>query len=304
VGRGIFGIEREAAKHGFVSTTRVDRPIKFQAAWLLTLDEFSMTLKPLILLSNDDGVSAEGLRSLREALLEFFDVVVVAPEFEQSATSHALSLHRPLRHRKVAENMHAVDGTPVDCVQLATHLAELLPRTPTLVLSGVNHGTNLGTDVFYSGTVAAAREGALRGIPAIAFSQDLHADHGVCWTSTAQMAVRIVNTLLATLSSFESPHAPLLNINFPAQSPKGIRYTRLGRRIYENVVTARHDPKGRIYYWIGGSFIDHAQDPDVDTTAHAEGFVSVSLLSLDMSRHDAVFQELCSQCLQTDVLAL
>src|SRR5690606_17768279 len=129
-----------------------------------------MAERPLILLSNDDGVAARGLRTLREALLAIGDVVTVAPATEQSANSHSLTLSRPLRHREVEEGVHSIDGTPADCIYVALYRERFLPRWPDLVVSGINHGYNLGTDVFYSGTVAAAREGALRGIPSIAFS--------------------------------------------------------------------------------------------------------------------------------------
>src|SRR5688500_9165878 len=126
--------------------------------------------RPLILVSNDDGVYAPGLAALREAVAELGEVVTVAPLTEQSAGSHSLTLSRPLRHREVAPGVHAIDGSPADCIYVALFHESMLPRRPDLVLSGVNHGPNLGSDVFYSGTVAAAREASLRGIPAIAFS--------------------------------------------------------------------------------------------------------------------------------------
>src|SRR6478752_791485 len=131
----------------------------------------SATERPLVLLSNDDGYSSRGIAALRTALGRHFDVVVVAPETEQSATSHSLSLHRPLRLRETEPGVFAIDGTPADCVYVALHsIGRILPRAPALVVSGINHGPNLGQDVFYSGTVAAAREGALRGLPALAAS--------------------------------------------------------------------------------------------------------------------------------------
>src|SRR5690242_349876 len=135
-----------------------------------------MTARPVLLVTNDDGVHAEGLRLLRAALLPLGHVVVVAPSNEQSATSHSITLDRPLRHVEHAADVHAIDGTPADCVYLALFEPRFLPRRPDLVVSGVNHGANLGTSVFYSGTVAGAREAALRGIPAIAFSHDGEAD--------------------------------------------------------------------------------------------------------------------------------
>ena len=134
----------------------------------LLLDTRPVTDRPLILLSNDDGVNARGLRALRDALVVLGRVIVVAPTSEQSASSHALTLHRPLRHRVVDEDVHSVDGSPADSVYVALYRADLLPRWPDLVVSGINRGYNLGTDVYYSGTVAAAREAALRGVPAMA----------------------------------------------------------------------------------------------------------------------------------------
>src|SRR5262245_61886880 len=135
-----------------------------------------MTDRPILLVTNDDGVHARGLHLLREALLPLGHVVVVAPTNEQSATSHAITIDRPLRHLQHATDVHSIDGTPADCVYLALFEPRFLPRRPALVVSGVNHGNNLGTSVFYSGTIAGAREGALRGIPAIAFSHDGDAD--------------------------------------------------------------------------------------------------------------------------------
>src|SRR6516165_12152629 len=136
-----------------------------------------MVARPLVLLSNDDGYASPGLRAMRDALLVSADVVVLAPETEQSATSHSLSLHRPLRLRAVEAGVFALDGTPADCVYVALHAGtRVLPRKPDLIVSGINHGMNLGQDAFYSGTIAAAREGALRGIPAVASSAHPSAD--------------------------------------------------------------------------------------------------------------------------------
>src|SRR5271154_2588382 len=134
-------------------------------------------MRPLVLLSNDDGHASPGLRTMRDALAAVADVVVLAPESEKSAASHSLSLHRPLRLRAVEPNLFALDGTPADCVYVALHAGtRVLPRKPDLVVSGINHGMNLGQDAFYSGTIAAAREGALRGIPAVATSAHGAAD--------------------------------------------------------------------------------------------------------------------------------
>src|SRR5579864_2992639 len=145
-------------------------------------------MRPLVLLSNDDGHSSAGIRAVRDVLSAVADVVLVAPENEQSASSHALSLHRPLRLRRVESDVFALDGTPADCVYVALHAGgRILPRRPDLVVSGINHGMNLGQDAFYSGTVAAAREGALRGIPGIATSAHISLELG----SVARLSARV-----------------------------------------------------------------------------------------------------------------
>jgi 5'-nucleotidase len=228
-------------------------------------------------MSNDDGVHAEGVRALRRALSALAEVLVVAPEHEQSASSHRITLSAPLRHRELGDGIHAVDGTPADCIYIALNLKGLLPRRPDLVVSGINHGFNLGADVIYSGTVAAAREGALRGIRALAISADPRAD-------MTQVAANCVE-LVARVLQVEAPQGPtlLLNVNFPAGEPRGALATRLGRRDYADVVEARTDPRGRSYYWIGGPVTTHDNVDGVDTTAVDNGYVSVTPLSLEMT---------------------
>jgi 5'-nucleotidase len=202
--------------------------------------------------------------------------VTVAPEREQSANSHAITLDRPLRHRQVSEGVHAVDGTPADCVYVALYHRLILRRWPDLVVSGINHGPNLGTDVFYSGTVAAAREGALRRIPAMAVSLWRGGD----FTEAAVVTARLVERLLR--APRRAGPAPLLNVNFPKAAPKGIRVTRLGRRLYSEEVSIRTDPRGREYYWIGGpGGVRHEPMAGSDTEAVDEGFVSVTPLELE-----------------------
>ena len=164
-------------------------------------------VRPLILLSNDDGYRAQGINAMRRALSEFAEVVVCAPEIEQSATSHALSVHRPLRVFESEPGIFSIDGTPADCVYVALHgKTRILPRWPDAVVSGVNHGVNLGDDVFYSGTVAAAREGALKGIPALAISAARDADLG----AAAELGARLTLALAAL-----APGAALVNVNVP-----------------------------------------------------------------------------------------
>jgi len=234
--------------------------------------------RPLILLSNDDGVHAEGIHKLRLALQEIAHVFVVAPASEQSATSHRITLAEPLRHRDLGDGVHMVDGSPADCIYVALNLGGLLPRRPELVVSGINHGLNLGMDVVYSGTVAAAREGALRGIPAIAISADPRAD----LSRVARESLPLVQRLLT--SARPPGAAPLLNVNFPEGPSRGAFATRLGRRDYEDRVEARADPRGRSYYWIGGPAVVHDGSEGADTTAVDAGYVSITPLSLEMTQ--------------------
>ena len=253
--------------------------------------------RPLALLSNDDGVASPGLAAMREALRERFDVVVIAPETEQSAASHALSLHRPLRLRKVEEGIFALDGTPADCVYVALHGGtRVLERRPDLVVSGINRGLNLGQDVFYSGTVAAAREGALRGIPGLAVSAHLHAD----LPAVAALGTRIGSELLAATdargdaspraslandasSNGHSKRGVLLNVNVPKRWTGEIRFATIGSRIYEEAVDFRSDPRGREYLWLGGPGVRHERRTGTDTDAYDDGAASVTPLVLDLT---------------------
>lgn len=239
-----------------------------------------MSDRPLILLSNDDGVDAPGNLALREALGTFADTYTVAPQTEQSAKSHSITLHHPLRFHKVEPRVWAVDGTPADCVYVAFFLKDLLPRRPDLVVSGINHGPNLGNDVHYSGTVAAAREGALRGVRSIALSNSSRDMEGA-----AQYAKRFCRQLLR--ATVPEGQAVLLNINFPLGPPKGIRTTRLGFRLYSDEVEVRDDPRGRHYLWIGGP--GGARNEPVegaDTEALDAGFISVTPLSIESTQPD------------------
>ena len=232
---------------------------------------------PLILLSNDDGYASKGLAAMRAALeASGAQVIVVAPETEQSASSHSLSLHRPLRLREVAPRVFALDGTPADCVYVALHAGpRTLPRRPDLVVSGINHGMNLGQDAFYSGTVAAAREGALRNVPALATS----AHHSADLEATASLAARVAFAMPRT----DGKRAPLLNLNIPARWNGQLRATRLGARIYDEVVDFRRDPRGREYLWIGGPDVRHERDEGSDTDAYDAGVASLTPLLLDLT---------------------
>ncbi len=229
------------------------------------------------LISNDDGIQSEGLRTLARALAEVGEVCVVAPDREQSAASHAISLHRPLRIHEVADCWWSVDGTPTDCVYLAIHHL-LKDRRPDVVVSGLNYGANLADDVTYSGTVAAAMEGALLGIPSIAVS--LVARNEFDFEPAAKFAA----ALAAEVAERKLPPGMLLNVNVPQKAPSGYRITKLGKRRYGSAVVENIDPRGRKYYWIGGSETQHVDIPGSDCNAVlGEGLVSVTTLHLDLT---------------------
>lgn len=233
-----------------------------------------------ILVTNDDGYLALGIRSLIRAAESLGHVHVVAPDREQSATSHSLTLHHPLRARTVSDAT-VVDGTPTDCVILA--VGELLERRPDFVLSGVNHGANLGDDVLYSGTVAGAMEATLLGIPGVAVSYAGRDPEAIeAWEPVlAELLGRIVGRGVF-------PEETLLNINLPAVAPaeaKGVRITRLGRRAYEGSLTRAKDPNGREYFWIGGGESRWWGGAESDFQAVQEGYVSVTPLHLDLTNH-------------------
>lgn len=238
--------------------------------------------KPRVLVCNDDGVNARGIRALAAAVKDLCDLWVIAPEFEQSAASHSLSLHRPLRVKQLEPQWVSIDGTPADCVYLALHHL-LKDQRPELVLSGINHGPNLATDVFYSGTVAAAREAALSGLPAIALSLVQFKDHD--FTHAAKFARFLVETHRRTPFTKGS----LISVNVPAGKPKGFALTRLGRHTYGSDVMEKADPRGRPYFWIGGTSYLHERSSGTDVVAvHDEKQIAVTPLSLDLTHVEAL----------------
>ena len=235
------------------------------------------------LVTNDDGIQSPALEQLRRHLSAFGRVTVIAPDRNQSATSQALTLHRPLRIHPVADDVWTVDGTPADCVLVAFH-GNLVER-PTFVVSGINHGPNMGEDVFYSGTVAAAIEGALQGVPAIAAS--LVTREATDFAEPASLVAGIVRQVLED----GVPPKLLLNVNMPflpRASLAGIQYTRLGSRVYHDTLVHKTDPRGRDYYWIGGEVPIWEPDPGTDFHAVHDGFVSVTPLRLDLTDTDAL----------------
>ena len=234
--------------------------------------------RPLILLSNDDGFRAPGLIQMRAALAEVADVVVCAPHTEQSASSHSISLSAPLRLREHEPGLFSVDGTPADSVYVAlcSH-GRVLPRRPDLVVSGINHGLNLAGDVFYSGTVAAAREAALRGFRGLALSAGPAAD----FAGAAACGVSIARAFMSEPLP-KAGEGVLLNVNFPPGDRWPVRATRLGLRSYDDVAEFRVDPRGGEYLWLGGSRAIHGEAAGSDTEAYDQGVVGVTPLSLEM----------------------
>jgi len=237
-----------------------------------------MVAAPRIVVTNDDGYTSEGIRVLAEALEPLGEVWVVAPNREQSAVSHALTLDRPLRLERLAERAFAVDGTPTDCVAVAlSHL--LKGRPPAAVVSGINFGGNMGADVHYSGTVSAAFEGVILGVPALAISQEV--GEGFSF----HFAARFARELTAWVIDHGLPPSTLLNVNVPCRSPRGIRLTRLGVRCYTEGVVEQTDPRGRQIFWIGGGRPVWEEIPGTDFHEVACGFVSVTPLGLDLTDH-------------------
>ncbi len=246
----------------------------------------------LILLTNDDGLHADGIQALRKVLEAEpgMEVILVAPDRERSASGHALTLHRPLFAHQVqmpgtTVPMYSVTGTPADCAKLA--IDELLPRRPDLVISGINRGSNLGTDVFYSGTVSAAIEGTILGIPAIAASLATFDpfDYGFAARFVRDLALRVVREGL--------PAGVLLNVNIPPVSPEnlaGVAITRMGVRRYDNEWTRRVTPRGQPYYWLAGEVAELPNDPDSDVVAVQNHQISITPLRLELTADDVLPQ--------------
>ena len=233
-----------------------------------------------ILLSNDDGISSEGIAVLQETLAALDEIWVVAPDRDQSAVSHSLTLHRPLRIEPVGPRVFAVDGTPTDCINLAIN--GILRERPRLVISGINHGANLGDDITYSGTVSAAMEATLLGVPAVAVS--LVADSAFDFAPAAAFTHR----LAAAILDDHLPSDTLLNVNvpaLPAEQIKGFALTRQGKRRYDDAIVERTDPRGKTYYWISGGPFAFVDGEGTDFSAVQQGLISVTPLHLDLTNY-------------------
>ncbi|HBT60839.1 MAG TPA: 5'/3'-nucleotidase SurE [Elusimicrobia bacterium] len=233
--------------------------------------------KPIILVTNDDGIHGPGLRPLIAAMQRLGRVVAVVPDQERSADSHCLTLHKPIRVHALGPSLTTVSGSPADCARFG--ILWLMKGNADLVVSGINRGYNLGEDIIYSGTVAAAREARILGIPAIAFSQEPDA---ASYAASAACALRLARqTLRQSL-----PKGVILNVNFPksrAGKFRGIQAARLGRRIYSSSISRRRDPRGRTHFWLGGKGVKWIDMPGTDVGAIARGFVSVTPLRLDQT---------------------
>jgi len=233
--------------------------------------------KPRILVTNDDGIHGPGLRPLIAAMQDLGTVVAVVPDQERSADSHSLTLHKPIRVYRIADGLITVSGSPADCARFG--VLRMMKGSVDLVVSGINRGYNLGEDIIYSGTVAAAREARILGVPAIAFSQD---PDQRSYDAAAAFAGELARQTLRR----GLPPGVILNVNFPRPKPGGFpgaRAARLGRRIYSNSINRRSDPRGRTYYWLGGSRARWVKLPGTDVAVVATGRVSVTPLHLDQT---------------------
>lgn len=236
-----------------------------------------------ILVTNDDGIHSPGLTVLAKALSRVGQVWVVAPDRERTAVAHALTLHKPLRVQQCGTRMYAVNGTPVDCVNLA--VLKVMSAPPDLLVSGINKGVNLGDDVLYSGTVSAAMEGTILGVPSMAVSQE--GQEHFYFDAGARYAVRI-----ARLIQKEGlPDETLVNLNIPNRpfrSITGVRVTCLSRRRFDNPIIEKVDPHGRTYYWIAGTRVSWSRSKDADHEALEQGAVSLTPIHLDTTNHGAL----------------
>jgi 5'-nucleotidase len=237
--------------------------------------------RPPILVTNDDGIFSEGIERLAAALASVGEVYTVAPDQERSAAGHSLTLHSPLRAKLIGKNRWSVDGTPTDCVNWGVlHL--LKDKRPGLLFSGINLGLNLGDDVTYSGTVSAAFEGTLIGVPSVAISQEI--ETGFTFDAAASFAERLARRFL------EQPLPPgtLVNVNVPAGTPVGVKVVRLGKRRYGEAVIEKTDPRGRPYYWIGSTIPTGDLEEGTDIAAVAQKFISMSPLHLDLTDYRSI----------------
>ena len=249
-----------------------------------------MTKRPLILVTNDDGISAPGIRSLIKVMNDFGDVIVVAPDSPQSGMGHAITLENTLRCDKIVidngpQKEYACSGTPVDCVKLSVN--QLLKRKPDLCVSGINHGSNSSINVIYSGTMSAAVEGAVEGVPSIGFSL-LDTSHDADFSEAEEYVRKITSSVL----KHGMDPGVCLNVNIPkiinGQSIKGIRVCRQAHAYWKEDFQERQDPSGRTYYWLTGKFVNYDKGEDTDEEALSHHYVSVVPVQFDVTAYTSI----------------
>lgn len=238
---------------------------------------------PLILVTNDDGVHSPGIIALYRAMKNLGEAYIVAPDRERSAAGHSLTMHRPLKVTEVRERVYCINGTPTDCVTLGIN--KVLPERPSLIVSGINRGANLGDDITYSGTVSAAVEGTIFGIPSLAFSLPAAKHYHF------EMASQVASNIAAYVMKYSLPYDTLLNVNIPNVESayiRGIRFTRQGKRIYDGAIQETFDPWGEKHYWIGGGKPYWERGKDTDIEAVEANYISVTPIHLDLTNYDAL----------------
>ena len=238
----------------------------------------------LILITNDDGIYAPGLKMLFRHSRQLGKTVIIAPEHDNSAASHSLTMNRPLYVRKVDDNSYTINGTPTDCVTIG--IGKILPQKPDLVISGINPGPNLGDDVSYSGTVSAAIESTMLGIPSIAISLAAESEP-LHYETAAAFVVRLAKIILASGLPQDTP----LNVNVPNTAPdkiSGVAFTRRGRRLYEDAIKETYDPWGRKHYWIGGGTPSFDAGENTDSAAISVNKISITPMHLDPTNYEAL----------------
>jgi len=237
----------------------------------------------LILITNDDGVHSPGITALFAAMQELGDAYIVAPDRERSAVGHALTLHRPLKAEQIREHVYAVNGMPTDCVAIGVN--KILPEKPALIVSGINKGGNVGDDITYSGTVSAAIEGTIMGIPSFAVS--IVGEKTFYFDTAAYYSLEVARYILEK----SLPYDTLLNVNLPnvhKNSIAGIKFTRQGKRVYDNAIQETYDPRGEKHFWIGGGTPYWEQGEDTDIQAVLQGYVSITPLHLDLTNYETM----------------
>ena len=246
-----------------------------------------------ILISNDDGIAANGIRALTEELSKNYDVYVVAPDRERSAAGHSLTLHTPLRVEEIedtrsgAKRTWVTNGTPGDCVKLGINAILAPEEQPDYVISGINHGPNLGSDILYSGTVSCAMEGAMLGVPSIAVSlASMHSEY-----EDFKFTAKFISSLLTKLKGFQFPPKSLLNVNVPALDDDdilGIAITELGRKMFTDNYEKRIDPRGKVYYWMAGELISEPSTANTDIAAVRNNHISITPVTFEMTRKETM----------------